>query len=117
MVGVGSNVKFQDIKVEPEVSQEFFIEQPIRIAALGDYHQFGSFISGLAKLPRIITMHDFEVANPSHSLDKLPETNLVLNVKTYRSKELNEEELKKAQKDNQKNPAGSDNKEANNGDK
>ncbi|MBX4378707.1 type 4a pilus biogenesis protein PilO, partial [Mycobacterium tuberculosis] len=32
MVGVGSNVKFQDIKVEPEVSQEFFIEQPIRIA-------------------------------------------------------------------------------------
>lgn len=117
MVGVGSNIKFQDIKVEPEVSQEFFIEQPIRIAALGDYHQFGSFISGLAKLPRIITLHDFEVANPSPSLDKLPETNLVLNVKTYRSKELNEEELKKAQKDNQKNPAGSDNKEANNGDK
>ncbi|MFO1382917.1 MAG: type 4a pilus biogenesis protein PilO [Moraxella osloensis] len=99
------------------MSQEFFIEQPIRIAALGDYHQFGSFISGLAKLPRIITLHDFEVANPSPSLDKLPETNLVLNVKTYRSKELNEEELKKAQKDNQKNPAGSDNKEANNGDK
>ena len=117
MVGVGSNIKFQDIKVEPEVSQEFFIEQPIRIAALGDYHQFGSFISGLAKLPRIITLHDFEVTNPSPSLDKLPETNLVLNVKTYRSKELNEEELKKAQKDNQKNPAGSDNKEANNGDK
>lgn len=117
MVGVGSNIKFQDIKVEPEVSQEFFIEQPIRIAALGDYHQFGSFISGLAKLPRIITLHDFEVANLSPSLDKLPETNLVLNVKTYRSKELTEEELKKAQKDNQKNPAGSDNKEANNGNK
>ena len=97
MVGVGSNIKFQDIKVEPEVSQEF--------------------ISGLAKLPRIITLHDFEVANPSPSLDKLPETNLVLNVKTYRSKELNEEELKKAKKDNQKNTAGSDNKEANNGDK
>lgn len=99
MVGVSSNVKFQDIKVEPEVSQEFFIEQPIRIAALGDYHEFGSFLSGLAKLPRIITLHDFEVNNSKPSLDTLPETNLVLNVKTYRSKELNEEDLKKANTD------------------
>lgn len=94
-VGLNSNVKFQDIKVEPEVSQEFFIEQPIRIAALGDYHEFGSFLSGLAKLPRIITLHDFEVANSKPSLDTLPETNLVLNVKTYRSKEVKEEDLKK----------------------
>lgn len=94
-VGLNSNVKFQDIKVEPEISQEFFIEQPIRIAALGDYHEFGSFLSGLAKLPRIITLHDFEVANSKPSLDTLPETNLVLNVKTYRSKEVKEEDLKK----------------------
>lgn len=95
-VGVTSNVKFQDIKVEPEVSQEFFIEQPIRIAALGDYHEFGAFLSGLAKLPRIITLHDFEVNNAKPSLDHIPETNLVLNVKTYRSKEVKEDDLKKA---------------------
>ncbi len=95
-VGVTSNVKFQDIKVEPEVSQEFFIEQPIRIAALGNYHEFGAFLSGLAKLPRIITLHDFEVVNPKPSLDTLPETNLVLHVKTYRSKEIKEEDLKKS---------------------
>ena len=66
---------------------EFFIEQPIRIAALGEYHQFGNFISGLAALPRIITMHNFEVSNPQPSLDVLPELNLVLQTKTYRSKE------------------------------
>lgn len=94
-VGVSSNVKFNDIKVEPEISQEFFIEQPIRIAAKGDYHEFGAFLSGLAKLPRIITLHDFEVTNTKPSLDNLPDTNLVLNVKTYRSKEVNEEDLKK----------------------
>lgn len=91
MVGVGSNIRFQDIKVEPEVSQELFIEQPIRIAATGDYHEFGSFLSGLAQLPRIVTLHDFEVVNSQPSLDELPQIQLVLNTKTYRSKEIVEE--------------------------
>lgn len=96
MTGVGSNIRFQDISVEPEVENEFFIEQPIRIAALGDYHQFGSFISGLAALPRIITMHDFEVTNPQPTLDTLPELNLVLQTKTYRSKEIKDEDAEAA---------------------
>ena len=87
MTGVGSNIRFQDISVEPEIENEFFIEQPIRIAALGEYHQFGSFISGLAALPRIITMHNFEVSNPQPTLEATPELNLVLQTKTYRSKE------------------------------
>lgn len=91
MTGVGSNIRFQDISVEPEIEQEFFIEQPIRIAALGEYHQFGSFISGLAALPRIFTMHDFEVTNAQPTLDKLPELNLILQAKTYRSKEITAE--------------------------
>lgn len=91
MTGVGSNIRFQDISVEPEIENEFFIEQPIRIAALGEYHQFGSFISGLAALPRIITMHDFEVSNPQPTLDAIPELNLVLQTKTYRSKEIAED--------------------------
>ncbi|WP_367106222.1 type 4a pilus biogenesis protein PilO [uncultured Psychrobacter sp.] len=93
MTGVGSNIRFQDISVEPEIENEFFIEQPIRIAALGEYHQFGSFISGLAALPRIVTMHDFEVSNPQPTLDTLPELNLVLQTKTYRSKDLTAEEV------------------------
>lgn len=87
MTGVGSNIRFQDISVENEVEKEFFIEQPIRIAALGNYHEFGSFISGLAALPRIITMHDFEVSNPQPTLDEIPQLNLILQVKTYRSKD------------------------------
>ncbi|HCN18396.1 MAG: type 4a pilus biogenesis protein PilO [Psychrobacter sp.] len=100
MTGVGSNIRFQDISVEPEIENEFFIEQPIRIAALGEYHQFGSFISGLAALPRIITMHDFEVSNPQPTLDVLPELNLVLQTKTYRSKEAAPEDETGAATDN-----------------
>ena len=92
MTGVGSNIRFQDISVEPEIENEFFIEQPIRIAALGEYHQFGSFISGLAALPRIITMHDFEVSNPQPTLEAIPELNLILQTKTYRSKEVTPDE-------------------------
>lgn len=88
MVGSGSGVRFQDISVQPEVEQEFFIEQPIQIIALGNYHQFGSFVSGIAALPRIITMHNFEVKNPQPSLDRVPELQLVLQTKTYRAKEV-----------------------------
>lgn len=94
MTGVGSNIRFQDISVEEPIEQEFFIEQPIRIAALGEYHQFGAFISGLAALPRIFTMHDFEVSNPQPSLDKLPELTLILNTKTYHSKEVTDKKAK-----------------------
>lgn len=91
MVGVGSGIRFQDITVEEEVEQEFFVEQPINIKAIGEYHQFGSFITGIARLPRIITMHDFEVVNQQPSLDRMPQLQLTLRTKTYRSKEVVEE--------------------------
>ncbi len=85
-VGNASHIRFSDIAVEPEVTQEFFIEQPLRIAAVGDYHQFGAFVSGLAKLPRIITLHDFEVNNSRPTVDQMPDLNLTLHAKTYRAK-------------------------------
>ena len=45
-------------------------------------------MSGIAALPRIITMHDFEVKNPQPSLDRMPELQLVLQTKTYRAKQV-----------------------------
>lgn len=97
MTGVGSNIRFKRITVEQEVEQEFFIEQPIKIEASGDYHQFGSFVSGLAALPRIITMHNFEVknlqkgSNSGMNLENVTTLNLILDTKTYRSKTINEQ--------------------------
>lgn len=91
MVGSGSAIRFKDISTPEEVEQEFFIEQPITITAVGDYHQFGNFATGISTLPRIITMHDFEVKNPSPNLERTPELELVLQTKTYRSKETPEE--------------------------
>ena len=92
-VGRGSGIRFQDISVDPEVEQEFFIEQPISIKAIGNYHQFGNFVTGIARLPRIITMHDFEVVNPQPSLEVTPQLQLMLQTKTYRSKAITEEDL------------------------
>lgn len=91
MVGSGSGIRFQDISVTDEVEQEFFIEQPIDIKAVGEYHQFGDFITGIAALPRIITMHNFTIINSQPSLENMPELQLVLNTKTYRAKPSAEE--------------------------
>lgn len=91
MVGSGSGLRFQDISVQDEIEQEFFIEQPITITGIGEYHQFGDFVSGIATLPRIITMHDFEVKNQQPDLTVMPQLQLVLQTKTYRSKEVKEE--------------------------
>ena len=61
LTGVNSGLKFKNIRLEDEVKQEIFIEQPIAIEATGDYHAFGAFVSSIAALPRIVTMHDFTV--------------------------------------------------------
>lgn len=96
MTGVGSNIRFNKITVNPEVQQEFFIEQPIEISATGDYHQFGEFVSGLAALPRIITMHNFKVSSTlndkldAKDVDNVGALELILNTKTYRSKTVDE---------------------------
>lgn len=105
MVGNGSGIRFQDISTPDEVEQEFFIEQPIVITAIGEYHQFGDFVTGISTLPRIITMHDFEIKNQQPSLDVMPQLQLVLQTKTYRSKEIAEEEVKAGAKAND-NAAG-----------
>lgn len=91
MVGSGSGIRFQSIVAEPELEKEFFIEQPIKITAIGEYHEFGNFVTGIAALPRIITMHNFTVQNQKPSLDEMPQLQLVLETKTYRSKEVQEE--------------------------
>ena len=70
----------------PEVKQEFFIEQPISIEATGDYHAYGAFVTGIAALPRIVTLHDFVVeanADPQKKSD-IPVVNYSIKAKTYR---------------------------------
>lgn len=52
----------ESIDLEPERATGFYIELPIRIAVRGSYHDIGAFVSDVAALPRIVTLHDFEIA-------------------------------------------------------
>lgn len=86
LTGVSSGLKFKNIKLEPEVKQEFFTEQPISIEATGDYHSFGNFVSNLAVLQRIVTLHDFTIT-ATQSQDKKSDVPLIdysIKAKTYR---------------------------------
>jgi type IV pilus assembly protein PilO len=72
-----------------ENKKDFYAELPIRIRFSGSYHQFGQFVSGIAALPRIVTLHDIEIKPDG----KAGFDNLTLDVtaKTYRY--LDEDEL------------------------
>lgn len=80
--GTSSGLTFVRINWMPEIEKDFYTELPIRIDVVGDYHQFGNFVSEVAKLPRIVSLHDFSV-----TMDQ--DNRLVFNVvaKTYRYKE------------------------------
>ena len=86
ITGIKSGLKFNNILLEPEIKQEFLIEQPISIAATGDYHAFGTFVSGTAVLPRIVTLHDFVVTSEQNEQQNIgiPKTTYTIKAKTYR---------------------------------
>ncbi|MDT8397549.1 MAG: type 4a pilus biogenesis protein PilO [Pseudomonadales bacterium] len=59
--GQGSGLEFSTIQLQDERVQEFYVELPITITVSGAYHDFGTFVSGVASLPRIVTLHDFTI--------------------------------------------------------
>lgn len=82
--GLLNGLEIQTIDLLPEVAKEFYIELPISIVATGTYHDLGAFISGMAGLPRIVTLHDFSISAGAKGSGLL---NLSLIAKTYRYKE------------------------------
>lgn len=59
--GLAAGLEFKTIKLEPEKEIDFYIELPIQISVLGNFHQFGEFVSNVASLPRIVTLHNFSI--------------------------------------------------------
>jgi type IV pilus assembly protein PilO len=72
-----------------EAKKDFYAEYPIKIRLSGSFHQFGEFVSGIAALPRIVTLHDIEIKpEEKGGFDQLT---LDVTAKTYRY--LDEDEL------------------------
>lgn len=82
--GLGSGLEFEEISLGTEVEREFYAELPINIKVTGDYHGFGSFVSGVAALPRIVTLHDFEIAPAGKGPDASGLLAMTITAKTYR---------------------------------
>lgn len=80
--GLGSGLEFEEIKLLPEAAQQFYIELPIQITVVGAYHDLATFVSGVASLPRIVTLHDFDLVPANdNSSSKL---RMSILAKTYR---------------------------------
>lgn len=88
--GLASGLEFDLFKPQAEVPRDFYAELPISIKVRGTYHEFGAFVSGVAALPRIVTIHDIAILPPAKDASN-GELTMELTAKTYRYLEEGEQ--------------------------
>lgn len=79
--GLASGLEFELFKPEAEIKKDFYAELPINLRVVGGYDEFANFVSGLASMSRIVTVHDMTI-----SLKEKDTDNMIMDavVKTYR---------------------------------
>lgn len=82
--GLLNGLEIGSIKLNKEQAKEFYVELPISIQAVGSYHDLGAFVSGMAGLPRIVTLHDFGISVTGGNTNNL---SMSITAKTYRYKD------------------------------
>ena len=82
--GLLNGLNVSNIDLKNEQAREFYVELPISIKATGSYHDLGAFISGMAGLPRIVTLHDFNISAKGGNANALQ---MSIIAKTYRYKD------------------------------
>nr|WP_297350057.1 type 4a pilus biogenesis protein PilO [uncultured Glaciecola sp.] len=91
-VGTDAGLSFKVLNWQQENPKEFYTELPIQLEVAGTYHEFGLFTSNIANLPRIVTLHDFDITNNKGVLS------LKMQAKTYRAATTQAETINKGQK-------------------
>jgi type IV pilus assembly protein PilO len=81
--GLGAGLEEKLFQPTGEIQRDFYAELPIKIRLTGSYHELGNFVSGIAALPRIVTLHDISIA-PVAGSDSSEELRLDVTAKTYR---------------------------------
>jgi len=80
--GLAAGLQEKLFQPQPEIPKDFYAEKPIRIRLSGGYHEMANFVSGIAALPRIVTLHDISITPEAQdSFDRL---SLEVTAKTYR---------------------------------
>ena len=85
-----NGLTIESINLLEEVREEFYVELPIAIEATGSYHDLGAFISGMAGLPRIVTLHDFGI---EMSGDDSSNLSMEITAKTYRYRDEDDDDV------------------------
>jgi type IV pilus assembly protein PilO len=85
-VGTANGLIFNKIDLLPEVILEYYVEKPIRIEVVGGYHDLGAFVSDVADLSRIVTLHDFTI-KPVGGSEVGRLLRMEITAKTYRYKD------------------------------
>ncbi len=81
---VDHSLAMESLDLQPERRTDVFVELPMNIAVSGEFHNIGAFVSSVAGLSRIVTLHDFVITPQGGSHDNLRMTILA---KTYRYQE------------------------------
>ena len=80
--GLASGLQEKLFQPQAEIPKDFYAEKPIRIRLSGGYHEMAKFVSGIAALPRIVTLHDINITPEERgAYDKL---SLEVTAQTYR---------------------------------
>ena len=79
--GLINGLRFELFKPESERPVDFYAELPISMKVTGNYHQFGEFVSAIAALPRIVTLHNLTMSPVAESSGKMT---MDITAKTYR---------------------------------
>ena len=85
--GLAAGLEFELFKPNKERPKEFYVELPIQIKVLGEYHEFGEFVSGVAALPRIVTAHNITIERKK---DQGKSLSMSATARTYRALEEGE---------------------------
>jgi len=78
---LGNGLALQEVKLQPEQKRDFYSELPINIRVSGSYHELASFVSSVASLPRIVTLHDLTIKPTSGDGERL---DMQVVARTYR---------------------------------
>jgi type IV pilus assembly protein PilO len=87
--GSGAGLEQKLFQPGGQVTKDFYAELPIKMKLTGSFHAIGSFVSGIAALPRIVTLHDVDITSVSKEKGS-DQLQLDVTAKTYRY--LDEEE-------------------------
>ena len=80
--GLASGLQEKLFQPQPEIPKDFYAEKPIKIRLSGGYHEIANFVSGVAALPRIVTLHNINITPENQ--DNFDDLSIEVTAKTYR---------------------------------